>query len=62
MDANKEEGWAVVNRNDTIFNGLVVTALVMLVLQAASPGTVEVPMPNAAESVINDTSPAYPFG
>lgn len=61
MDAGKKERWTHANAKDTVLNGLLAAALASLVLHAVSGGTIEVPTPNQAEAVVNDTPLEYPF-
>lgn len=62
MDARKNERWTLANGKDTILNGMLAAALALLILHAASGGTVEVPAPNHAGTVVDEAPVAdFPY-
>ncbi|HET9650653.1 MAG TPA: hypothetical protein VFP36_00605 [Usitatibacter sp.] len=61
MDGRNEDRWMRPGTKDTLLNGLLIAALASLILHAVSDGTIEVPMPNQPEAVVNDTPLEYPF-
>lgn len=61
MEGRNENRWMRPGTKDTLLNGLLIAVLASLILHALSGGTIEVPVPNQAEAVVNDTPLEYPF-